>query len=198
MAIIQELSKEQNFRINLIKGQIAKEMVRALLERSRYSIYAFGYESLLSQLRYDVKNRNRVPQNDSNNRLRSTPDLLGYDREKRRTYFIEVKFRSAHSPKKVRLSVRDLIWYQKYWSDSIIIIVIPTEQIFYAQYIQNLKLDGLTQYRTHDFDLEKEFRPIQDLFTRVETSEIQSFIPVLKKFEMMPNGVDYVDLDAIG
>jgi hypothetical protein len=39
---------EQNFRINLIKGQIAKEMVRALLENAGYKIYAFGYESLLS------------------------------------------------------------------------------------------------------------------------------------------------------
>lgn len=92
---------DQSFRINVIKGQIAKERVRAVLENSGYRVYAFGYESLLSQLGYDVKNRPAVPQNDSNNRMRSTPDLLGYnDDESRQTYFIEVKSSAARLQEK--------------------------------------------------------------------------------------------------
>jgi hypothetical protein len=75
-------SREQNFRINLIKGQIAKEMVRDLLETAGYRVYSFGYENLPTSLRFDVQSRKSIPSTDSNDRLRSTPDLLGYDEEK--------------------------------------------------------------------------------------------------------------------
>jgi hypothetical protein len=171
-------------------------MVRALLEKAGYRIYAFGYESLLSQLRYDVKNRKSLPSTDSNNRLRSTPDLLGYDEESRQTHFIEVKFSGGISSKKVRLPVKYLLWYQKYWRDAIIAAVIPCERIFYSQRVENLKLDDPRQYKTHNFDLEKDFLPIEELFKRVQASDIPSFTFVLRKFELMPSGADDSDLET--
>jgi len=187
---------EQNFRINLIKGQIAKEMVRALLETSGYHVYSFGYENLPTSLRHDVKSRKSIPATDSNNRLRSTPDLLGYDEEKQETYFIEVKFSSATSSKKARLSVKSMLLYQKYWKDAIIVTVIPTEHIFYAQRVESLRLDGLTQYKTHNFDLGTDFMPIEHLFPKVQTSDITSFTSILEKFELIPAGVDDDDSDS--
>jgi hypothetical protein len=87
---------EQYFRQNLIKGQIAKELVKGLLENSGYHVYAFGYESSISQLRFDVAiNKGRVPPTPSNDRIRSMPDLIVYDNMRHQTSFVEVKYRSA-------------------------------------------------------------------------------------------------------
>jgi hypothetical protein len=65
--------------------------------------------------------------------------------------------------------------------------VIPTDNIFYAQRIESLKLDDFAEQKTHFFDLEKDFLPMQKIFFKAQTSEMQSFSSILKKFEMMPD-----------
>ena len=64
--------------------------------------------------------------------------------------------------------------------------MIPKDNIFYAQRIESLKLDDFIEQKTHIFDLEKDFLPMQKIFSKVQTSEIQSFSSILMKFDMMP------------
>ncbi len=42
-----------SFRFNIIKGQIGLELVKGLLEDSKYQTYSFGYEKSIIQLRND-------------------------------------------------------------------------------------------------------------------------------------------------
>lgn len=82
-----------SFRFNIIKGQIGLEFVKGLLEDSKYQTYSFGYEKSIIQLRNDIGNNNiKVPDTESNNRMRSMPDLIVYDNEKHETSFVEVKY----------------------------------------------------------------------------------------------------------
>lgn len=61
----------------------------------------------------------------------------------------------------------------------------PTDNIFYAQRIEDLKLGDFSEQKTHIFDLEKDFLPMQKIFFKVQTTDMQSFSSILKKFEMI-------------
>ena len=182
-----------NFRSNVMKGHIAKEMVRGLLEDSGYKAYAYGYESLLSQIRYDIQKK-RPPQTDSIKRLRSTPDLLVYDEYTAQTWYTEVKFRRVDNPHEVELKAELLAWYQKYWNDSVIVVVIPVAKCFYAQYVN--KFEEFTSSSKDEvlmLNLNKEFLPVHDIFPRIKIETIGDYVELFEEFPTMDT--DREDLD---
>ena len=71
------LSKESTFFNNVLKGNVFKEIVKLLLQKSGYTVYQYGYESTFSpvksKLTRNTKNSRTV------RRIRSSPDLLIYD-----------------------------------------------------------------------------------------------------------------------
>jgi len=174
---------EELFRYQLIKGQIAKELVKGLLETSdNYHVYSFGYESSISQLRFDVKkNKGRgVEHTPSNDRMRSRPDLIVYDKQEHKTSFVEVKFRHAKSPEHVSLKTRELKLAREYWGDSIWTIVAPVGHNFYAQKIGNIRI--LEEFKTHKYDLTKEFKPIEAEFSKVTFDNIAKYCKIREQF----------------
>lgn len=171
---------EENFRFNLIKGQIAKELVKGLLEISGYKVYPFGYESSISQLRYDVQRRRTVPHTDSNDRMRSMPDLMVYDERELKTSFVEAKFRKTNSPEHVKLTMREIEGYQKYWGDCILVVVIPVEHCFYAQKISKVTL--FNGQKSHQYNLVKDFGFIEDEFSRVTNESRLRYKAILEQF----------------
>lgn len=178
-----------SFRFDLIKGHIAKEMVRGLLEDSGYNAYSFGYESLLSQIRYDVQKKH-PSETDSIRRLRSTPDLLVYDEQNGQTWFTEVKFRRIENPKEIALKAKPLVWYQKYWNDSVLVVVIPVEHVFYAQYVS--KLGDLKLSNTEGsfdeaflFDLTKDFVTINQIFPKIKPETTEKYFSLFGKIPIM-------------
>ncbi len=176
-----------NFRFNQLKGTIAKEMVRGLLEDSGYKAYPFGYESLLTQIRYDIHKR-KMTQTDSIRRLRSMPDLLVYDEDNGQVWFTEVKFRRVDSPKDVAIGLEQVSWYQKYWNDSVLVVVIPVESVFYAQYVSKLQLEGLGSSDRNQaivFDLAKEFLPIEQIFSKIKPETMKNYYSLFDKFPVM-------------
>ncbi len=174
-----------SFRRDLIKGHVAKEMVRGLLEDSGYNAYALGYESLLSQIRYDIQKKH-PPQTDSIKRLRSTPDLLVCDEHTGQTWFTEVKFRRVDNPNEVELKAESLVWYQKYWNDSVLVAVIPVGQVFYGQYVNKFEeLKYSDKNEVFVFDLEKEFVPITEIFPKIKIETIADYVELFEDFPIL-------------
>jgi hypothetical protein len=173
-------NSEELFRSNLIKGQIAKELVKGLLEHSGYHVYAFGYESSISQLRYDVLNKGRVPNTESNKRIRSMPDLIVHDKEEHKTSFVEVKFSTTHSPEHVRLSTKGLSWTKTYWNDCILVVVIPAAHNFYARKINEVNIFG--EYKFNRYNLSKEFYKIEEEFQRILPESIHKYKTIREQF----------------
>jgi len=165
------------FRYNSIIGHVAKEVVRGLVEDAGYNAYAYGYESLLAQIRYDVQKK-KAPSTDSVMRLRSTPDMIILDPENGNTFFAEIKYRRTDNPNNVTLNSETLKLYQKYWHDSILIVVIPVEGVFYAQYVS--KLDSSKFGRTiANFNLDIDFDRLINILPKIETWHLQKYFNLL-------------------
>ena len=89
------------FYDDVFKGNQIKELVKVLLEKSGYSVYPYGYESTLLNIRKKLreegtKNSNTV------RRIRSSPDLLVYDPFRKDLILIEVRMRKAKKQNQIR------------------------------------------------------------------------------------------------
>ena len=156
-------SGESRFYDNLLKGNIYKDMVKLLLEKSGYTVYPYGYESTFSHVKSKLikktKNSRTV------RRIRSSPDLLIYDEQRSDLLLVEVKMRMQVPPK---IKPRLIENYKEFWNDLILVIVVPEDNVFYAQKISELETRQ-TYYRLVDFER------FQDIFTRVSTEDISNF-----------------------
>lgn len=172
---------EESFRFSLIKGQIAKELVKGLLEKSKYHVYPFGYESTISKLRYDVQHRRGVKHTASNDRIRSMPDLMVYDDQNLETTFVEVKFRKTDSAEHVRLNNEELRRCKVHWSDSFLVVVVPADHYFYAKKIDSVEIppDG----KTHQYNLIKDFQPLEKAFPQIDSQLVRNYRAILDQFK---------------
>jgi hypothetical protein len=112
------------------------------------------------------------------------PDLLVYDKDRKQPYFCEVKFRSQNISE-IRLPIQHLTWYKKYWQDSIIALVVPSEHTFYAQHVANLKVEAESESRNQIFDVRKSFDRLEEIFTNVRTETLNEYRDYLSKFKSM-------------
>lgn len=69
----------QAFSYKLYKGNLFKELVKTLLEDFGYVTAPYGYENQFSTM---IKKELNANHSDTAKRIRSSPDLLVYDREK--------------------------------------------------------------------------------------------------------------------
>jgi len=156
-------SDKSSFYDDMLKGNVYKEIVKVMLQKSGYTVYPYGYESTLS----DVKSK--LTKNTRNSRtvrrIRSSPDLLVYDEQKNDLILVEVKMRAYLPP---RIKPRLIENYKEFWNDSILVLVVPEGNVFYAQKISELETRQV-YYRLEDFE---EF---QGVFTRVQTEDISHY-----------------------
>lgn len=146
-------SDEAKIHDYFLKGSIFKEIVKVMLEKSGYTVYPYGYESALP----DVKSKLRDAKNsETTRRIKSSPDLLVYDDQMNDLMLVEVKMRSRAPP---RIKPREIENYKEFWNDCILVVVIPEGSIFYAQRIRQLETKQV-YYRIEDFE------KFQDIFTR--------------------------------
>lgn len=153
----------------------------AILELSGYDVYPYGYETLLPALRTHFRKNQSSTRSPTEERLRSTPDLLVSDPEAQRdesnTQLVEVKFRNCNTPKKVGLwGIR---WYQRYWPDAVLVLVVPGGDFFYAQAVDKLD-DGKSK-----FDLTQDFLPLSEWFKRIRLETMALFQEDTKQFAHM-------------
>ena len=156
-------SRNEKFLDRVLKGNVHKDIVRVILQKSGYTIYNYGYESpfadVKSKLTKNTRNSKTV------RRIRSSPDLLVYDDQKDDLMLVEVKMRKDPSPKIRPRLIRRL---KEFWNDSILVLVVPHGNVFYAQKIAELETKPV-YYRLTDFE------KFQDVFTRVRTEDISHY-----------------------
>lgn len=156
-------SSESRFYDDLLKGNIYKDMVNLLLEKSGYTVYPYGYESTFSHVKSKLTKKTKNSR--TVRRIRSSPDLLIYDEQRNDLMLVEVKMRMQVPPK---IKPRSIENYKEFWNDSILVIVVPEDNVFYAQKISELETRQ-EYYRLADFER------FQDIFTRVSTEDISHF-----------------------
>jgi len=156
-------SNSTEFLDAVLKGNVYKDIVKLLLEKSGYIVYPYGYESTFShvksQLKRSTKNSRTV------RRIRSSPDLLIYDDQRNDLMLVEVKMRTQVPP---RIKPRQIENYKEFWNDSILVVVVPKGNVLYAQKISELETRE-KYYRIADFE------KFQDIFTRVSTEDLSHF-----------------------
>jgi hypothetical protein len=152
-------SDEAKIHDSFLKGNIFKEIVKSMLEKSGYTVYPYGYESALP----DIKSKLRDARDSrTTRRIKSSPDLLIYDDQMNDLMLVEVKMRSRSPP---QIKPKIIENYKEFWNDCILVIVIPEGNVFYAQRIGQLETKEV-YYRIENF------RKFQDIFTRVRTEDV--------------------------
>lgn len=102
----------------MLKGETAKNLIKVLLQKSGYAVYPYGYENTLPDIRDKLFSK-ETKNSPTMRRIRSTPDILVYDGEKRDLMLVEVKLRNSETP---WLENRKINIYKEFWSDSILVI----------------------------------------------------------------------------
>ena len=131
-----------------VVGAAAKEMLWSLLESCHYAVYPFGYESTFSTLKRGLRENERLNENDIAQRIRSMPDFLVTHKDEP-PQLVEVKFRKGmNHPNKFQLGNWEVGRYQKYWPETVLVVLSPFSDHFFAQYVKKLQLDGNSYGRT--------------------------------------------------
>ena len=142
-----------DFDDNLLFGYFFKDIVAILLDKCGYEVYPFGYDSFFPTLKRQLYDS--LP-SEVAGRIRCTPDLLVRNLQEKRVELVEVKSRSAGGQWGIQIEQIDL--YRKFWPESILILIIPSGNYFYAQYVQ--KLEHKERYSPEDFCPLEEIFPL--------------------------------------
>ena len=120
---------------DFLKGGIIKEVVKSLLQSYDYEVYPYGYETTFSVLK-NMLSKEDVRTSPSVRRMKSTPDLVVFDKKRKNLIFVEVKMRTS-SPVTINSNV--IQGYKDFWNDCILVLVVPDENVFYAQRVSDLQ-----------------------------------------------------------
>jgi hypothetical protein len=151
---------ENKFYDDMLKGNAYKDMIKVMLQKSGYVVYPYGYESTSSDVKSKLTKETRNSK--TVRRIRSSPDLLVYDDQKNDLMLVEVKMR-GNCPPAIRPRMIESI--KEFWNDSILALVVPEGDVFYAQRISDLETKQV-YYRLSDFE------KFQDIFTRVREEDL--------------------------
>jgi len=141
-----------DFDDHLIFGYLFKDIVMLLLDKCGYEVYPYGYESFFPNLKRQLY---KSQPSEVASKVRSTPDLLVRDTSREQVNLVEVKARSVYTNREIKID--EVESYLRYWAESLIILVVPSDNYFYAQYINKLKPVRL--YLLQDFCLLEEIFP---------------------------------------
>jgi len=162
---VKQLSKsvENKFYDDMLKGNTYKDMIKLMLQKSGYVVYPYGYESTFSDVKSKLTKESRNSK--TVRRIRASPDLLVYDDQKNDLMLVEVKMR-GNCPPAIRPRIIKNI--KEFWNDSILALVVPDGNVFYAQKISDLETKPV-YYRLSDFE------KFQDIFTRVREEDLSHY-----------------------
>lgn len=153
------------FYDGMLKGNTIKELVKVLLEKSGYLVVPYGYESTFSNIKKKLRDKSSKNSRTAR-RIRTSPDLLVYDEKRNDVMLVEVKMRRTPDESNIKyLRIRN---YKEFWDDSILVVVILSSNVFYAQKINELEI-------RKEYHATKDFEKIQDIFTRVKAEDLSHF-----------------------
>jgi hypothetical protein len=153
-----------DFHDSMYKGENTKNLIKVLLQKSGYTVYPYGYESTLADIRDKLFSK-ETKNSPTMRRIRSSPDLLVYDDEKRDLALVEVKMRNSETP---YIEQRKMNIYKEFWSDSVLVLVVPLDHIFYAQRVSDLECK-------EKYNPNTDFLKIEEIFLRIKPDDISHF-----------------------
>ena len=168
-----------SFIKNQLKGFNAKLITESIFRDSKdYETYPFGYESSFSRLLTAMDYRNS---SDTFLQLRSMPDLLVIDSDKKEVFLVECKYRNTPKLSNLQLKKSSIEKYKKYWRGCILVVIVPLGEFLYAQSVDKLNIENKKTYGDNIyFDLEKEFKPFVDIFNKVDKRTINKYSTFIK------------------
>lgn len=140
-------------------GYFGKDLVKAMLEKAGYTVCHYGYEDTL--LDYMSKHSSKTSNSRIGRRLRKSPDLFVYDKDN--VFLAEIKMRTSVPPR----FDYELGILREFWSDAILVVIVPEGNVFYAQEIS--KLEPAYSYPLTCF------RNIQEIFTRITEDKLSYY-----------------------
>jgi len=146
-----------DFDDHLLFGYFFKDIVTIMLDKAGYEVYPYGYETFLPSLKRRLYESQT---SDVAGRIRFTPDLLLRNSDSGEVYLVEIKARSASGRRGI--IIKEIQQYLEFWPESIIVLVVPSGNCFYAQYAEQLDLSG--KYYPED-----EFCLLEDIFPLVKS-----------------------------
>ena len=153
-----------NFYDTLLKGNIFKEIVKVLFEKSEYLVIPYGYENPFANIKKGLSQKS-MRDSITARRIRSSPDLLVYNEKAEEIRLVEVKMSSYSSPRFKKESIET---YKEFWNEAVLVMVLPFENVFYAQDIANL---GIKK----EYDPRTDFLKIQEMFERISPDDINFY-----------------------
>lgn len=157
-----------DFHLSLFKGNIFKELVKALFEKSEYVAIPYGYENPFSNIKNKLV-KSFEGCSETAKRIRYSPDLLIYDDQTKDVNLVEVKMSSYDTPQ-----IKRIEYYKKYWEDAVIVMVSPFENVFYTQEISKLGVKGY-------YDLKSDFKRIQEFFPKINPADMSDYQNIARK-----------------
>jgi len=159
------MNKGERFYKDMLKGNQIKELVKVLLEKAGYVVLPYGYEATLSDMKKRLREKG-VRNSRTVRRIRTSPDLLVYDQERKDAMLVEVKMRGV--PKDAHVEYLRISNYKEFWNDSILILVISWGAVFYAQKLSELEIK-------QNYDVLTDFEQMEHIFTKVKAQDIADF-----------------------
>ncbi len=153
-----------DFHDSMFKGEATKGLVKVLLQKAGYNVYPYGYENTLADIRDKLRSKG-TKNSPTVRRIRSSPDLLVYDNKNKDLILVEVKMRNSKTP---LLEARRIARYKEFWNDSVLVLVVPFGNVFYAQRICDLECKDKYYPNT-------DFLKIQDVFTSVKSEDVKHY-----------------------
>ena len=169
-----------NFSFNLLKGKLAEEILKAILNNSGFKVYNYGCEYSLQGLQDTLKDYKN--QNETLKKVRSTPDFFVYSDTANEGYLTEVKY--SNSSKEI---FNDFDKYSIYWPEAYIILINPSwPNVFYIAQAKDLKpkkefYNSTLRKKVKLYD-QSQFQKIQDFISSIGYKTIKDTLPILKSF----------------
>jgi len=148
------------------EGNVIADLIRGLLQKSGYSVYLNGYEERFSEIK-EYLNDNAVRNSRTVRMIRSSPDLIVYDKRKKDVMLVEIKMRRAPNESCVLLhdDLEKIANYKEFWKDAILVIVIPCGQVLYAQKFCELEIKK-------NYNADTDFHRFEDFFVEVDKDDL--------------------------
>lgn len=163
----------KNYMKNQLKGFNAKLITESIFRESdSYETYPFGYESSFSRL---INGLDKADKSETSEQMRSMPDLLVFDNKDKKAFLVECKYRNAEQLHNVRLNKSSLDKYKKYWSGCIIVVIVPLDNLLYAQWAKDLNTDNRVTGDNVYFNMEKDFVPFTKIFAKIDQKIIDKY-----------------------
>lgn len=159
---------------NLIKGSNATLITESIFRDSKkYWVFPFGYETSFSGIIQQIDSKNN---SDASLQIRSMPDLLVFDSDKKEVFLVECKYRNIPRLDNLQLKKSGIDKYKKYWKGCILVVIVPLGELLYAQNVDKLHIENKKVYGDNIyFNLNSEFEPFTNIFQKIDKRIINKY-----------------------